>query len=174
MSKSVSKRTKNIRMEIPIEERHMYKFVTTKYAEDVAKIALDNIEKLRNIPVLSMRGDYKVNHATRSKDFEEDTAESNRVEEQFCKSTYTIGECLKYFGKIVDYQVPLKTPKQDNTKYHGYNEGLGKLDLLTLNDHAATILEVKLAVARNPHSRHYLKYSHTGKYWVVARILHTS
>lgn len=58
-----------------------------------------------------------------------------RREEWICH--LAMGQPFEVIGKIVDYQVPLKTPGASD------NSGLGKIDLLALNGDTLYLLEVK-------------------------------
>lgn len=58
-----------------------------------------------------------------------------RREEWICR--LTIGKFFDTIGKIIDYQVPLKTPGASD------NSNLGKIDLLALNGDTLYLLEVK-------------------------------
>lgn len=58
-----------------------------------------------------------------------------RREEWICR--LAMGKTFDTTGKMVDYQVPLKTPGDSG------NSGLGKIDLLALNGDTLYLLEVK-------------------------------
>lgn len=58
-----------------------------------------------------------------------------RREEWICR--LMVGQSFDIIGKIVDYQVPLKTPGASD------NSGLGKVDLLALDGDTMYLLEVK-------------------------------
>lgn len=58
-----------------------------------------------------------------------------RREEWICR--LAMGRPFDVIGKIVDYQVPLKTPGAND------NSGLGKIDLLAVNGDTLYLLEVK-------------------------------
>lgn len=55
------------------------------------------------------------------------------------------------FGKLVGYQIPLKTPGGTD------NDGLGKIDLLAQNGTTATLLELKQANSKEHPLRAFLE-----------------
>lgn len=59
-----------------------------------------------------------------------------RKEEWMCK--LCMGKCFSKIGKVVDYQVPLKHIRGDEC------EGMGKVDLLSMDGETAWLLELKV------------------------------
>lgn len=103
------------------------------YTEVIAQFVCENITVFQTkIPVITRKTSYKT--ATHTGTFSEN---SNRVEEiigmklfRQCAKEYT----FEYVGKIIDYQIPLKSTRSDVA---------GKIDLLSVNEKTARILELK-------------------------------
>ena len=103
------------------------------YSEVVAKFILDNIDVFRTaIPVIMRKSSYKIkshNHVS--------LKDSNRVEEIVAKNMFMQSENgyeYDFIGKIIDYQTPLKSKKEDVA---------GKIDLLSYDGYILRILELK-------------------------------
>ena len=103
------------------------------YSEVVAKFILDNIDVFRTaIPVIMRKSSYKIkshNHVS--------LKDSNRVEEIVAKKMFMQSENgyeYDFIGKIIDYQTPLKSKKEDVA---------GKIDLLSYDGYILSILELK-------------------------------
>lgn len=103
------------------------------YSEVVAKFVLDNIEAFRTgIPVITRRKSYK--SAERKGEYRK---ESNRVEEILAMKMFNqsrLGRDYDFIGKIIDYQTPLKSKRDDVA---------GKIDLLSYDGQTLRILELK-------------------------------
>ena len=108
------------------------------YTEIIAKYILDNIHLLDNIGEKSREGSYTNNTHLGYYD-----SSSNRQEEHIAMDL--VRQCateqFPSIGKIVDYQIPLKSQHVDAEQ----NEGLGKIDLLAVNTskRIVYILELK-------------------------------
>lgn len=103
------------------------------YTEIIAEWLLDNLDKFDTIEEIERSKGYKVVHdGVISK-------KTNRVEEYIAKRLYISGIVYEGIGRIIDYQTPLKSHRDDK------NAGLGKIDLLSLNDKTGIvyILELK-------------------------------
>ena len=104
------------------------------YTEIVAEWLLKNKSLFDKIASIERSTSYKVEgHSGKT------YRESNRKEEITAKQLFTAAKDYEGFGKIIDYQTPLKNPGGKN------NDGLGKIDLLTQNDKnkSVYILELK-------------------------------
>ena len=103
------------------------------YTEVVARFVLDNIDAFKNgIPMITRKSLYKSPERNG-----EIRKESNRTEEitamkMFNKSKQ--GHKYEGIGKIIDYQTPLKSKREDVA---------GKIDLLSYNGDVLRILELK-------------------------------
>ncbi|AOZ95943.1 hypothetical protein [Butyrivibrio hungatei] len=105
------------------------------YTEIVAEFLLTNPDVLDAIEQID-RSKYKIDGHDGKYD-----PKSNRVEEKlamdmfnYCKSSPN--HMYEGFGRIIDYQIPLKKSNND--------EGVGKIDLLSKNDDTLFILELKI------------------------------
>lgn len=104
------------------------------YTEVIAEFLLkeENFEQLKKIETID-REDYLVSCHDGSYD-----AKSNRFEEQIAMDMYRMSTeenyCFEGIGKVIAYQVPLKKKQKDKA---------GKIDLLSINDDTAYILELK-------------------------------
>lgn len=101
------------------------------YTEVVAEFVLENIEVFRDIKPIHREQSYCQNHTG------EFNYDSNRTEEldamrmfNQCRDGSSVGKA----GKIIDYQIPLKGKKSDKA---------GKIDLLSENNDAVYVLELK-------------------------------
>ncbi len=104
------------------------------YTEIVAEWLLKNKSLFDKIASIERSTSYKVEgHSGKT------YRESNRKEEITAKQLFTAAKDYEGFGRIIDYQTPLKNPGGKN------NDGLGKIDLLTQNDKnkSVYILELK-------------------------------
>lgn len=89
-----------------------------------------NLKKLDSIIRIN-RENYNANHMG-----ETEKDNSNRLEERIALELFNRKDCFS-FGKIIDYQVPLKCKQSD--------KGIGKIDLLAYDDSkkVLTLLELK-------------------------------
>ena len=105
------------------------------YTEVIAKYLLDNYDDLFHegrIPMIPRKSPYKQNTHNGN------LTCTNRKEENLAKYLFNQlpdKKHLEYIGTIIDYQVPLKNTQKD--------EGIGKIDLLSVNDNDIFILELK-------------------------------
>ena len=97
------------------------------YTELVAEWLLNHMGKFCEIQQIDRKHNYKtpINR------------ETNRKEEITAKKLFKTNTVFEGFGRIIDYQTPLKNTKGDN--------GLGKIDLLSVNNRTRCvyILELK-------------------------------
>ena len=114
------------------ESKFLYKCPSIQ-ADAYIPICLDYIEKkfdeeLKSIKPIKREKSY--NNWNKHKDLEGQNAESNRGEEQWVLSLFeealNIKLKTKYFGTLLDYQVPLKNTKEDI--------GYGKIDFVSKDD----------------------------------------
>jgi hypothetical protein len=107
------------------------------YTEIVAEWLLNNLNKLDQIEPVERKKDYNIGHTGSLGE------KTNRAEEYLAKQLFlrSKAEGIVYsgFGKIIDYQTPLKAHNDIR------NKGLGKIDLLSVNDvdHSVYLLELK-------------------------------
>ncbi len=103
------------------------------YSEVVAKFVLDNIKEFREgIQVIKRKNPYK--SVERNGAFRK---ESNRVEEITAIKMFnqsSLGQEYDFIGKVIDYQTPLKSKREDVA---------GKIDLLAYNGKILRVLELK-------------------------------
>ena len=99
------------------------------YAEVTAEILFNIVDVFDKVNVISRKNSYRVkNHNGTTAN-----AHSNREEERIALGMF--GGTFNHIGRIVDYQVPLKSTNKDI--------GVGKIDLLSLIDGRLIILELK-------------------------------
>ena len=101
------------------------------YTEVIAKWLLEHSDCFGGISEIKRRNPYIMDHTGEIK------KETFRVEEITAKRIFNTGKDYGEIGKIVDYQVPLKDTRD--------NKGVGKIDLLSVNEEqeCAYILEFK-------------------------------
>ncbi|MCR5573971.1 MAG: hypothetical protein K6F78_04025 [Bacteroidaceae bacterium] len=102
------------------------------YTEIIAEWLLQHMEKFLEIQSIERKKGYKTpNHDGII------NRETNRKEEITAKNLFKTKKIFEGFGRIIDYQTPLKN-KQDD-------KGLGKIDLLSKNEETKCvyILELK-------------------------------
>ncbi len=103
------------------------------YTEVVAEFVCDNIERFKqDIPMITRKASYKTaSHIGK-------VPTSNREEETIAIKMFNQsdkeGSIYPFIGKIIDYQTPLKSTKEDVA---------GKVDLLAYDGHTLHILELK-------------------------------
>ena len=91
------------------------------YTEIVAQYVLEHLEEYKNgIIVITRNKSYKTDGHNG-----EFSPCSNRIEEIIAKEMYRQGITFDSIGKIIDYQTPLKSKKDDVA---------GKFDLLSYNE----------------------------------------
>lgn len=108
-----------------------------KYTEVVAGQLLQS-DLLKGIGELKREQCYRVKHSIENR-----KKGSNRHEELFASRLKEEGRELKYLGRVIDFQVPLKPA---NTKI--YN-GVGKIDLLSLVKRGSTAYIIELKYGNN-------------------------
>lgn len=101
------------------------------YTEIIAEWLLQHIEKFQEIQSIERKRGYK----TPGHDGIIDR-ETNRKEEITAKRLFNTKKTFEGFGRIIDYQIPLKNVKSD--------KGLGKIDLLSLNNKTKSIYILEL------------------------------
>ena len=110
-----------------------YRGVTTDtneyYTEVVAEWLLSNISTLDRIKPIVREASYY----TPSHDGFTEKIDSNRTEERIAMEMFRQGE-IADFGRIIDYQTPLKNKRSDKA---------GKIDLLSFENKTLRILELK-------------------------------
>ena len=99
------------------------------YTEVVAEWLLFNMNVLDGIKPISREASY----FTASHDGIPDKPDSNRTEERIAMEMFRQGE-ITDFGRIMDYQTPLKNKRSDKA---------GKIDLLSFENNTLHILELK-------------------------------
>ena len=94
------------------------------------EILKNGIPKLESLKVHKREDSYNKNH-----DGTTENEKSNRLEERIAMEMKD--KTYRDFGKVLDYQVPLKNKKSD--------KGLGKIDLIAYNEtnNVLTLLELK-------------------------------
>jgi hypothetical protein len=98
--------------------------------EIVANILLKNLDALNSIKVVTRKTTYK----TKSHIGKTENPDSHRGEEHIAHAMFR--QQMEFpFGKIIDYQTPLKNTND--------NKGVGKIDLLSYDDKNLYILELK-------------------------------
>lgn len=102
-----------------------------KYTEIVAEYLLNHLDLFENIKSVSREKGYVVDSHNGTTENEN----SNREEERVAMDMFKENKSYDYIGKILDYQTPLKNTNND--------AGLGKIDLLAVNEEYITILELK-------------------------------
>lgn len=102
------------------------------YTEIIAKWLLEHFDLFKKITEIKREKSYRVN----GHDGKIDRI-TNRKEEITAKQLFSSSDKQFGFGKIIDYQVPLKNSRND--------KGVGKIDLLSRNDKekCVYILELK-------------------------------
>ncbi len=106
------------------------------YTEIVAQWLLDNMDLFRMIKPVDREKSYNTRHTG---DLGEKT---NRTEEYIAKQLFntSMKENIIYpgFGKIIDYQTPLKANNDCA------NKGIGKIDLLSINEKEKSVFILEL------------------------------
>ena len=101
------------------------------YTEIIAEWLLQHMDKLYEIQPVERGKSYKTpDHDGNIK------RETNRKEEITAKRLFNMKKDLEGFGRIIDYQTPLKNVKDD--------KGLGKIDLLSKNEKTKSIYILEL------------------------------
>ena len=101
------------------------------YTEVIAQFILDNIENYQNgIPMITRATTYKTEGHNGIY-----SSSSNRLEEIIAMKMYKQGIIFDEIGKIIDYQIPLKSQKNDIA---------GKIDLLSYNGKNNTVFVLEL------------------------------
>lgn len=103
------------------------------YSEIVSKFILDNIETFRNgIPMIKREKPYK--SAARKGEFQKGSVRVEEITAMEMFNQSCLGYEYDFIGKIIDYQVPLKSKRGDVA---------GKIDLLSYDGNILRILELK-------------------------------
>ena len=102
------------------------------YTEVVAEWLLQHLDKFDEIQQIEREKRYDTSSHNGIID-----RETNRKEEITAKNLFNMKKEFEGFGKIIDYQTPLKNTRKD--------KGLGKIDLLSVNNRTRCvyILELK-------------------------------
>lgn len=130
----------------------VYKHITTTYAEANLPELNDQFSLFERIPPRSHRKSYVIPSHQKQRPLPAPGEKKRRKEEWICISMYWQSPDRGYsFGKLVGYQIPLKTPGGTE------NDGLGKIDLLAQNGDTATLLELKQANSREHPLRAFLE-----------------
>jgi hypothetical protein len=113
-----------------------YKGKNTKderYSEILSEFLLENRTLLdRSIRLIRRENSYKVKTHTGKSTTGRTKENSPRKEEHIALEMYN--KTFNYVGKVLDYQIPLKNKKTDK---------IGKIDLLSHDNHSLYILELK-------------------------------
>ena len=109
-------------------------------AEEIVANGVDKLKDEKAFPKITRTASYRV----KSHNGVITNSDSNRFEEQIAKSMYQ--KTYDGFGRVIDYQVPLKDRQDDQ------NKGLGKIDLLAYNEKTQilTLLELKKPASDEP------------------------
>lgn len=99
------------------------------FTEIIAEVILDNMDSLNKIKRIRREASYRTKGHESHKDIT-----SNHEEERLAIKLYQKGTSFPGFGRILDYQVPLKNKLTDKA---------GKIDLLSIKDDNVYILELK-------------------------------
>jgi len=105
------------------------------YTEKISEILFNNINKFNTIKNVTRKGSYYVQKHR----FIKIDSRSNRMEEFFAKRL--VGLQLNGIGKIIDYQIPLKSTRN--------NIGVGTIDLISLNIEKKTLFLIELKYENN-------------------------
>jgi len=105
------------------------------YTEKISEILFNNIDKFNIIKNVTRKGSYYVQRHR----FIKIDSRSNRNEEIFAKRL--VGLELNGIGKIIDYQIPLKSTRND--------KGVGTIDLISLNIEKKTLFLIELKYENN-------------------------
>lgn len=108
------------------------------YTEVIAKWLLDNFNCFDSIIEVKRQNSYKLSHDGEIKKI------TCRVEEITAKQIFNTKKDYKATGRFIDYQTPLKD-RQDN-------KGVGKIDLLSVNDEQKCVYILELKKADSPES----------------------
>lgn len=99
------------------------------FTEIIAEVILENIDSLNRIKRIRREASYR----TKGHGSHEDIT-SNHEEERLAIKLFQRATSFPGFGRILDYQVPLKNKLADKA---------GKIDLLSIQDNKVYILELK-------------------------------
>lgn len=103
--------------------------------EIIAERLLNNIELLKNIKNISRETTYK----TKShQDITNKKINNTNRKEEITAINMLEQSNIVGIGKIIDYQIPLKNKRDD------HNKGIGKIDLLAVDEKRLRILELKI------------------------------
>lgn len=116
-----------------------YKYISTRYACYALTLISSQLDYIKNSQcVQSNRQDYSVQ--SHSKPFDDAKYQKRKNKQPFRKEEWICKRCkgqvYNSVGEIIDYQVPLKHSQECS--------GWGKVDLLSLKDSVAYLLEVKV------------------------------
>jgi hypothetical protein len=141
------------------EYQYLYKYITSTNAEDQAKVILENWEKFKSIQHLSNRSSYYVEGHKQYHEPPEEHKGENWIAKTMvnCSKNCSYNEQCEFIdyegihsqlGKLIDYEVPLKTPKTDvdskTSELCDKGKQLGDIDILGLKeDKTAMLLELK-------------------------------
>lgn len=117
--------------------QEVYKYIQVSHAEEAVPELLRHLDLFRQIPKTQSRESYAI--PSHQGHREPPSPEASRWEEWICIMVCQEAPDRGYpFGRLVDYQVPLKAPGGGEQ-----NQGLGKIDLLAHSGDTATLLELK-------------------------------
>ena len=117
--------------------QEVYKYIQVSHAEEAVSELRQRLELFRQIPKAQSRESYAI--PSHQGHREPPSPEASRWEEWICIMMCQEAPDRGYpFGRLVDYQVPLKVPGGGEQ-----NQGLGKIDLLAHSGDTATLLELK-------------------------------
>lgn len=108
------------------------------YTEIIAKWLIDNYDCFEKIKIINRTNSYKLSHDGEIK------RQTCRVEEITAKQMYNTDIDYKTIGRFIDYQTPLKDRRD--------NEGVGKIDLLSVNHKQKCVYILELKKADSPES----------------------
>ncbi|NLL35781.1 MAG: hypothetical protein GX257_10840 [Clostridiales bacterium] len=141
-----------------LEPQEVYKHITKTYLEEDAGILLNFFYLLDNIKKIPQRETYRIKSHEQVEFNEPDKSVRNfREEEWVCKKMALCHKDGHIFGSIVGYQIPLKVPGAGEQ-----NAKLGKLDLLSVKEDTAYILELK---AKNSTEQPLKAFLEAYTYW---------
>lgn len=117
-----------------------YKFITKRDADEQAKYILDNFNQFEQIPKLSARKSYCIeSHKNDIADPPKQGVEEKWVAKNMVRARFS----TPLFGELLEYEVPLATPKRDDPEFAEKGKRLGDIDLLSKDGDVATLLELK-------------------------------
>lgn len=115
---------------------YQWKLCTSKgYTETISEILLNNFHTIKWSSIGLRKSNFKIEEHKGQCLLSTDI--SQFTEKRFCRALYN-ENTLPYFGKIIDYEIPLTEPKQGKNK-----KSQGDIDLISKNENKLFLIEVK-------------------------------